>query len=400
MEKMKSIFRQESGYKMFLISIIATGLGYGLYKGVLDNYFAEVVKLTEFDRGVSEFFRELPGLALVFLLAAMYMFSAEGLYKIGAVIMFGGLMMQAVIPPSRVLVIMAVCVYSLGEHIQLGMKSTLAMGYSHAGQEGKALGMLSSAAQIGNLIGYAVIVALFAILATSQILYRSVFAGAAIFTGIGAFTALKLSGKSETDANNRRFYFHKKYTKFYFLEVFYGARKQVFLTFGPYALILIYGASTSLISTLYAVSAICCFFAAPLVGKIIDRIGYKIVMVSDTIILVFVCLCYGFAHRLFPKDIALIICCVNYLLDAVISLASMASNVYVRDLSDNQEELRATLSTGISVNHLISILIALFGGWIWKALGIEMLFILSAILGLANSAYAASIKTNRKKINS
>ena len=41
----------------------------------------------ELDRGIMEFFRELPGLMLVFILAALYTFSAEKLYKLGAVIM-------------------------------------------------------------------------------------------------------------------------------------------------------------------------------------------------------------------------------------------------------------------------------------------------------------------------
>ncbi len=69
----------------------------------------------------------------------------------------------------------------------------------------------------------------------------------------------------------------------------------------------------------------------------------------------------------------------------------MASGVYVQHISDSPEELRATLSTGISVNHLITIFVALLGGWIWKVLGIETLFTISAVLGLINSAYAASI---------
>ena len=95
---------------------------------------------------------------------------------------------------------------------------------------------------------------------------------------------------------------------------------------------------------------------------------------------------------------AFIVCCVNYILDSIISLASMASNVYVQDLSDSPEEMKATISTGVSVNHLITVLIALFWGWIWKTLGIETLFVLSAILGLCNSAYAATIKTSDKEI--
>ena len=75
----------------------------------------------------------------------------------------------------------------------------------------------------------------------------------------------------------------------------------------------------------------------------------------------------------------------------------MASNLYVQDLSDSQEEVKATISTGVSINHLITIFIALFGGWIWKTLGIELLFIVSAVLGLCNSAYAATIKRHKKQ---
>ena len=226
--------------------------------------------------------------------------------------------------------------------------------------------------------------------------YTVFFALAATLAGISMIVSFRVQGKSETDKNKRRFYFHKKYTKYYMLEMFYGARKQVFLTFGPYVLILFYGASAATISLLFAISAVACFFASPVVGRIIDKLGYKVVMVADTLILVIVCFFYGFAHHLFPKDIAFIICCVNYVLDAVISLASMASNLYVKDLSDNQDEVKATISTGVSINHVITIFIALFGGWIWQSLGIELLFIASAVLGLFNSAYAATIKTKKQ----
>ena len=136
------------------------------------------------------------------------------------------------------------------------------------------------------------------------------------------------------------------------LEMFYGARKQVFFTFGPYVLILFYGAGAATISLLFAISAVACFFASPVVGRIIDRLGYKVVMVSDTLILVIVCFFYGFAHRIFPRDVAFTVCCINYILDAVISLASMAANVYVKDLSDSADEVKATISTGVSINHV------------------------------------------------
>jgi predicted MFS family arabinose efflux permease len=122
-------------------------------------------------------------------------------------------------------------------------------------------------------------------------------------------------------------------------------------------------------------------------------------MVGDTLILIVVCLLYGFAHRLFSPGVAFIVVCSNFVLDSIISMASMASNVYVQRIASSQEEITATLSTGVSVNHLISVLIALLGGWIWSVTGIEVLFSLSAFLGLMNSIYAATIKKSEEYKN-
>ncbi|MBQ6551777.1 MAG: MFS transporter [Lachnospiraceae bacterium] len=395
MKGIRDTFRQDSRYQVFFLAIFLTGLGYGIHKGMIDNYLAEIVVMGEMDRGILEFFRELPGFLMVFILAVFYQFTAEKLYKIGAVILVIGMGMLSVISPGKVLVTVAICIYSLGEHIQLGMKSTISLVYSKPGKGGRALGYQSSVTQIGTLLGFLVIIAAFGLIKGEQP-FRLFFVIAAAITAAGAAFAFGLNSKSETDKSKRRFYFAKKYKKYYMLEVFYGARKQVFMTFGPYVLILFYKAETMTISLLFAISAVASFLMAPVVGRIIDRLGYKVVMISDTLILVVVCFFYGFAHHLFPMDTAFIICCVNYVLDAVISLASMAASVYVQDISDDPEEVKATLSTGISVNHLITLFIALFGGWVWQTVGIETLFMISAALGLMNSAYAATVKPPKR----
>lgn len=401
MKKISDIFKSETKWKTLFLSILMMAIGYGLHKGIVDNYLAEVVGMGEMGRGITEFFRELPGFMLIFILAIFYKFSAEKMYKLGGLIMVAGMGLLAFVPPVKALVIFSIFLYSAGEHIQLGMKNTLSLEYSKPGLGGQALGYQTAIYQIGNLAGYLVVIVVFGYLAmkikeSAEAMYKPFFIVSTVFMVFALFFALQLSGKSETDKSKSRFYFRKKFTKYYMLEVFYGARKQVFFTFGPYVLILFYGANASVISLLFAVSAVSCFLLSPVVGKIVDRIGYKPVMIGDTLILVIVCFFYGFAHHLFPKNIAFIVCCVNYVLDSIISLAAMASNVYVQDISDSKEEMRATISTGISVNHMITIFIAFFGGFIWQELGIETLFIVSAVLGLCNSAYAATIKVGRK----
>ena len=165
---LRDTFDGASKYKLFLLSILITGLSYGLYKGMLDNFLAEVVGMGEMDRGVTEFFRELPGIALVFILAAFYMLSAETLYKAGALIMLVGMGMHALLPPTKVLATLAICTYSLGEHIQLGMKSTITLQYAKSGRGGAALGSQSASSQIGTLAGYLIIVLAFSFFAQAQ----------------------------------------------------------------------------------------------------------------------------------------------------------------------------------------------------------------------------------------
>ncbi|MBQ2455887.1 MAG: MFS transporter [Firmicutes bacterium] len=394
MEKLKRVYKDGTQYRYLLMSILMTGLAYGIYKGIIDNYLAEEVGLTQVGKGVSEFFRELPGLLLVFILALLYKFSAEKIYKIGAVIMVCGMVMQSIIPPKAFLVILAMMIYSIGDHMQLGMKSAIGLQYAREGKGGESLGYNNAVNHAGTLIGYLIVILVLALIGNVTT-YRPFLIASAVLMVLAMFLCFGLTSNTETDKSRSRFYFNRKFYKYYMLEIFYGARKQVFFTFGPYVLILFYGASAMVISILYAVSSVASFILAPKIGQIIDRFGYRIVMIMDTVILVVVCFFYGFAHHIFPRDVAFIVCCVNYLLDSVISMASMASSVYVQDISDSDDECRATISTGVSVNHLITILVALFGGWIWRTLGIETLFIISAVLGLCNSAYAATIKTGR-----
>jgi hypothetical protein len=64
----------------------------GVRRGIQDNYLAELVHITSFERGVVEFFRELPGLLVVLLFAVMCRLSENRVFKIGMVFMtyFGG----------------------------------------------------------------------------------------------------------------------------------------------------------------------------------------------------------------------------------------------------------------------------------------------------------------------
>lgn len=39
--RLKNVFKNDPGVRAFLLSLLITGIGYGIYKGIIDNYFAE-----------------------------------------------------------------------------------------------------------------------------------------------------------------------------------------------------------------------------------------------------------------------------------------------------------------------------------------------------------------------
>ena len=403
--KPKNIYLPGLKIRPFLLTVLFSGLAIGFYKGIQDNYLAEIVQITKVERGIVEFFRELPGLLLIFILAAMYRFSETKVYKIGTAIMLAGVIGLLFLGTSKVLVILCMVIFSSGDHIVMPMKHSLPLTLANKGKGGASLGIMSAISHGGNILGFLAVTAMFLVLSflgiprDSLIGYKTVFLIAAILLFFAFLFSMTMKNQG-TQVKRSRFYFHKKFTKYYMLEVFYGARKQIFLTFAPYVLILFYGANTSVIAFLLAICAGFGMLFSPLIGRLVDRLGYKTIMVGDTLLLMVVCFFYGFAHRIFPKDIAFIVVCVNFVLDSVISLASMASNVYVQDISDSPSEMTATITTGISVNHFISVIIALLGGLLWEKFGIEVLFTLSGLLGLANTFYAMTIKMPKKHIES
>jgi len=383
-------------YALFLLAMMLFGLGGGLFRGVQDNYLA-YLGIDEAGRGIVEFFRELPGLLLFLLLALFYRLAERHIIRVALGFsiagMFGFLAMGTTVVPA----VISLTLWSLGEHLIMPVRQSYAIHSAEPGKEGAAIGFLRGVENAGQVIGLAFVPLIFLMPSVSADRdaggrqgYVIVFIAVACLMVLALMAAMGIS-QSKGKLQRKRLYFRRKYGTYYGLQVFYGARKQVFLTFAPYLLILHYGAKTEYLASILGLCALLNIFLTPMIGRLIDRLGYRTIMIGDTVLLFFVCLFYGFAHRIFPESIALIVVSINFILDSVISNASMAASVYVSRISDNKEEMTSTLSTGISINHLISVMIAFFGGFLWKSFGVEWLFTLAALMGVANSLFALTI---------
>ena len=392
-------FRPKSGALAFFVSIMVWGVGVGCFMAAMNNYLSEIYQMNSLDRGWLEFFREMPGLALVFILALLHRVSDWKVMRIGTMISMAGAAFL-LIPADKIFVTGFIMIYSLGEHLVMPVRSAIAMQVAREGHAGQSLGYLTGVMNFGSVAGSAIVAAVFLVGSHwlghhSRVLFNLIWIF--IFILMAVSVACTFSPNAPNQPSKRpRLYFNRKFNKFYALELFYGARKQIFMTFAPYVLIREYGFSTASMALLLGICATVNIFAAPGVGKLTDRFGYRNIMIWDTVILCGVCLLYGFAGNIFPAAVALAVVCINFLLDAVISTTSLATNIYVREIASNQDELTSTLSTGISINHLIAILSAPLGGWVWQRYGIGVLFSFAAVMAVCNSLFAATLPKPKK----
>lgn len=398
----KNIFHAGRGAGNFFIGALLIGTALGCFAGVFNNYLVEIQHYDGVRRGFLEFFREMPGLLLVLLLAVMHRYTEWRILRIAILISIFGVGGLLFIGQNNVAAIILITIWSTGEHLMMPVRNSIALHIAHDDKAGASFGIFSSVGYLGQVAGGLLAALVFFTIArlfpeAPKInSFNIVWLIVAILMLLALFYSFPKNVGNET-VKRPRLYFHRKYRRFYILEIFYGARKQIFFTFAPLVLILVYGLNTQQMALLIGICAAINIFGSNLVGKLIDRLGYRNIMIYDTLVLFFVCLTYGFADKLFSPQIALWVVIINYILDAIISTAAMATSIYVREISSSKEEVSSTLSTGISVNHLISIFAALLGGYLWQSWGVGVLFIFAAVMGLGNTLFATTIPKPKKQ---
>lgn len=148
-------FIPKSGAVPFFSSILVWGIGAGCFTAVLNNYLAEVRGVDEFQRGLLEFFREMPGLLLVFILALMHKKAEWKILRIGTLISLAGVA-GLLLSADKAVITLLIMIWSTGEHILMPVRSTIAMHVAKAGRIGESLGVVTGASRtrLSSTISY------------------------------------------------------------------------------------------------------------------------------------------------------------------------------------------------------------------------------------------------------
>ncbi|MCX5900375.1 MAG: MFS transporter, partial [Proteobacteria bacterium] len=189
-----------------------------------------------------------------------------------------------------------------------------------------------------------------------------------------------------------KFVWRKEYWLYYVLSFLFGARKQIFITFGPWVLIKVFDQPAVIFAQLWIVASVLGLLFQPLLGQAIDRFGERCVLMLDAGVICLVCLGYGFAEHLGMAGAALWLVYTCFVLDQLFFGTGMARDVYLSKIAVRKEDVAPTLSMGVSINHIVSMSIPWVGGWVWENYGYEKVFIGAAGVAVVMFCFASRVR--------
>jgi predicted MFS family arabinose efflux permease len=182
----------------------------------------------------------------------------------------------------------------------------------------------------------------------------------------------------------------RRYWLYYVLCLLFGARKQMFVTFGPWVLIKVFNRQVSTFAKLGIISSLLTVFTNPMIGNLIDRWGERKILVVDSLVLLLICLGYGGAHWLGPSGVYLVFLC--FIMDDVMFGVGNARSTYLAKIAEKPEHVTASLSLGVSLDHAVSMSLPTLGGYVWVHYGHSWVFFGAGAIALLMMIFSALIK--------
>lgn len=390
---------KKKDFILFAIASAVLGISQSIDSSVFNNFLNDTFHLAVTQRTLLEIPREFPGFMVVFVSGILLFLGDARIAAVANILAAFGMMGLGFLSPTFGIMIIFLTVYSMGTHLFMPVSSSIVMNLSNSSNMGKKLGQINALNTAAFLITSLITALLFKNIKTN---YKLSFGIGACAFLISATVIYFMTPHRETKIK-RKFIIKKEYSLFYILSIIYGARKQIFITFGPWVLIKEFGQGVSTFAILGFFTAGVGIFFKPFIGYMIDRFGERFVLSGEAVMVAVICLGYAFSGDIFKavgKDnLTVYIICACFVIDQLLSAVSMARSTYLKKIAVVPEDVSPTLSMGISIDHMISMGIPFLGAYLWTQFGYKYVFIGGAAIAIINLFATSKINTKNMSVS-
>ena len=355
----------DRNFALLAAAVFSVGIFFGVQLTLFNNFIVKRLGIEPHHLGYVEALREVPGFLNALFLVLMIRLAPSLVASFALMVMGLGIMAYARITSVEALALYSV-IWSIGFHCWLPLEQTLALNFSPPGDKGKWLGQLRSVGSIAWLISIGI-----CMLLMPYLHYGGLFVIAGLATVCGG-TAMLFVSRQKPAFKDRGFVLKRRYSLYYALNFLQGCRKQIFITFAIFALVKVHLMEVETTMRLVLVNQAFITLTAPLMGRLVDRFGERLMLSLSYIGLVFVFSGYAMVHY---RPALYVLYCI----DNLIFFGDIALTTYIHKIAP-EEDLKPTLSMGVTMNHVSAVIAPVAGGLVWHFFGYQIIFFSGAVL--------------------
>ncbi len=388
--------------KLYMLALALSALALGFSSDVISNYFKDAYRVTAYQRGFIEFPRELPGVLCTFLIALLAGFSDIRIAIIAQGLSLIGITVLGFSTPTFSVMLVFLFINSLGQHLFMPVQDSIGMNLVSKGRLGTRMGQfkgVTTAFQMtaAILVFFGFRFGFFSF--TTSVKWVFVISAVLLSAVLLTLAALDRRVRRQNLTHERlRFVLRKEYRLYYTLVIMFGVQKQIMLVYGPWVLIELLGKRADTLAVLGIIGAFMGIFFMPALGRAMDRFGIKAMLFADALSFIGVYILYGLIAGGYVSGALPTVGWGVFLAYAILIIDRMSTQmgiirtVYLRTIAVHPSDVTPTLSLGLSMDHIVSILCAYAGGVVWTVWGPQYIFYLAATLSLVNLFVAFTVK--------
>ena len=274
---------------LFLMAI-AMPIAFNGWWALLNNFIIEVGGFNGADNGLLHTVREIPGFLAVGVIF-LIIFIREQVLGLVSLITLGVATALTAQFPQYGGILLLTLLSSIGFHNYETVNQSLQLQWLPKDKAPQTLGWLIAAGSAVTFVVYAIITLLWD---TWNLSYNSVFMVSGGLTAVIAAFALLAYPQFEAPTKQaKKMILRKRYWLYYALQFMSGARRQIFMVFAAFMMVEKFGFEVHEVTTLYLVNLLVNVFAAPVIGKVVQRFGERMALGVEYVGLVLIFLAYG-----------------------------------------------------------------------------------------------------------
>ena len=341
---------------LLYVMAAAVPIAFGVWQSLLNNFAIESAGFTGVEIGILQSLREVPGFLAFSVVFVLLLIREQTLAVVSLLVMGLGTALTGYFP-SEVGLYCTTVLMSLGFHYYETVNQSLSLQVFSREEAPYKMGKMVAIGSAASLVAFSLV---WLFLEVLHLEMKAIYVIGGVTTMLIAALCWAYFPKFSVEVEqHKKIKLHKRYWLYYALTFMGGARRQIFVVFSGFLMVEKFGFSASDIALMFLANGVLNIIFAPLVGKMISKIGERRTLTIEYIGLIIIFSSYAVVSD--PM-----IAVGLYIVDHLLFSMAIAQKTYFQKIAD-PKDMAQTAGVAFSINHAAAIVLPALYGLLWMS---------------------------------